>query len=148
MFKKMVVAIDGSEMGAKALDAAIALSTEQKAELYILHVAKDVVIPPYIVGEMAYLTKEFDADLSEAVRKESEKLLEEAKAKAVANDVEAYTVYASGDPAREIVQYAQENNIGLVILGSRGLGAFKEMMLGSVSHKVSQLASCPVLIVK
>lgn len=148
MFKKMVVAIDGSEMGAKALDAAIVLSAEQKAELYIMHVAKNIVIPPYIVGEMAYLTKEFDEDLSEAIRKEAEKLLEEAKAKAVASSVAAYTVYATGDPAHEIVQYAHENNVGLVILGSRGLGAFKEMMLGSVSHKVSQLASCPVLIVK
>ncbi|BAU27361.1 nucleotide-binding universal stress UspA family protein [Aneurinibacillus soli] len=148
MFTKIVVAIDGSEMGAKALEAAIALSAEQKAELAILHVARETIVSPYIVGEMAYLTKDFDTSVNEAIRKEAEKLLEESKEKAVARGITAQTVYVTGDPAREIVQYAQENRVGLVVLGSRGLGAFKEMMLGSVSHKVSQLVSCPILIVK
>ncbi|WCN38871.1 universal stress protein [Aneurinibacillus uraniidurans] len=148
MFTKIVVAIDGSEMGVKALEAAIALSAEQKAELAVLHVGREVFVSPYIVGEMAYLTKDFDENVNEAIRKESQKLLEEAKEKAMARDIAIQAVYVTGDPAHEIVKYAEENQVGLVVIGSRGLGSLKEMMLGSVSHKVSQLASCPVLIVK
>ena len=53
-----------------------------------------------------------------------------------------------GDPAFQIVKKAKEGNYQLIIMGSRGLGGIKGLMLGSVSQKVSQLSHCPVLIIK
>ncbi|GGO06617.1 universal stress protein [Saccharibacillus kuerlensis] len=53
-----------------------------------------------------------------------------------------------GDPGPAIVDYAKKNEIDLIILGSRGLNALQEFVLGSVSHKVVKRASCPVMIVK
>lgn len=57
-------------------------------------------------------------------------------------------VIKHGEPGPIIVNYANEGNFDLVILGSRGLNAFQEMVLGSVSHKVAKRVSAPVLIVK
>ncbi|MED0757263.1 universal stress protein [Aneurinibacillus thermoaerophilus] len=148
MFQKILVAIDGSEMGEKALDVALAIAKEEQVELSLLHVGKEVVVSPYMVGEMAYISKHYDIDFNEAMRKEAEELLNKAKAKAEAQGVAATPVYLKGDAARQIVDYADKNKYQLIVIGSRGLSGFKEMMLGSVSHKVSQLATCPVLIVK
>ena len=53
-----------------------------------------------------------------------------------------------GDPAVEIVREARESDAELVIMGSRGLSGLKQVVMGSVSHKVSENAGCPVLIVR
>jgi nucleotide-binding universal stress UspA family protein len=53
-----------------------------------------------------------------------------------------------GDAAQKIKETASEVKYGLVLIGSRGRGGFKELLLGSVSHKVTNHADCPVLVVK
>jgi nucleotide-binding universal stress UspA family protein len=57
------------------------------------------------------------------------------------------TLTETGDPARAIVALARNRNIGLIAMGRRGLGDLKGLLLGSVSHKVTQLAECPCLTV-
>ena len=53
-----------------------------------------------------------------------------------------------GEPGPSIVEYANKENVDLVVIGSRGLNKLQEMVLGSVSHKVVKRVNCPVLIVK
>ena len=53
-----------------------------------------------------------------------------------------------GDAAQRIMETANEVKCGLLLIGSRGREGFKELLLGSVSHKVTNHASCPVLVVK
>jgi nucleotide-binding universal stress UspA family protein len=53
-----------------------------------------------------------------------------------------------GNPAQEIVDYAREGNFSHIVIGSRGLGSLKGIVLGSVSSKVIQLADSPVTVVK
>ena len=53
-----------------------------------------------------------------------------------------------GDAAQRIMETASEVKCGLLLLGSRGRGGFKELLLGSVSHKITNHADCPVLIAK
>jgi nucleotide-binding universal stress UspA family protein len=124
MFRNMVVSLDGSELSKKAMEVAIQLAAEQKSILYFLHVVKEVTVPPYVMGEMAYSNRDYDTELNDILHREGEELLRLAK------------------------EQAKEHDIQLVVMGSRGLGPIKEMMLGSVSHKVAQLAPCPVMIVK
>lgn len=148
MFNKILVAVDGSEMSNKALMAAASIAKERNAQISLFHVGKEAVIPPYMVGEMAYISKEYNIDFNEAMKKEGEEVLKQAKAKVEAEGIAVDAFYVVGDPARQIVDQAVEGGYQLIVIGSRGLSGFKEMMLGSVSHKVSQLAECPVLIVK
>lgn len=53
-----------------------------------------------------------------------------------------------GEPGPEIVKYVNEGDFDLLVIGSRGLNVFQEMVFGSVSHKVVKRADCPVMVVK
>ncbi|MCW2277192.1 universal stress protein family protein [Heliophilum fasciatum] len=53
-----------------------------------------------------------------------------------------------GNPAYAICEYAEEHNMDLIIIGSRGMGEIKSLLLGSISDRVLHLAKCPVLIVR
>lgn len=53
-----------------------------------------------------------------------------------------------GDPAKMILTYAKDKQIDLIVMGSRGLNSFQEMLLGSVSHRVTKYAQCPVMVFK
>jgi nucleotide-binding universal stress UspA family protein len=143
VFKKIVVALDGSECTKRVLEAAIVLAKGQGAELHLLHVVKEVHTR-YTAGERALSITE----LNKALYKEGEEVLKSADSHAQGEGITPHTTLAEGDPAEEIIQFAQQNQMDLIVVGSRGRGSLKEMMLGSVSHKVSHLAEYPVLIVK
>jgi nucleotide-binding universal stress UspA family protein len=53
----------------------------------------------------------------------------------------------AGQPARTIIEFARDRDVELIVIGSRGLGSVERYLLGSVSHKVTGLAQCPVLVV-
>ncbi|PRS01649.1 universal stress protein [Bacillus atrophaeus] len=148
MFNKMLVAIDGSEMSVKALDAAVHLAKEHQAELSILHVGREAVVATSSLTGIVYVPEHFIDEIRQEVKKEGLHILENAKAKAAESGVQADIIYAQGEPAHEILNNAKEKGVSLIIVGSRGISGLKEMMLGSVSHKVSQLSPCPVLIVR
>lgn len=141
MFDKILVAIDGSKMSDKAVEMAKQLGNGQQSEITLLHVGKELVIPPNAIV-LEYVT------LLEEVKKNGIELLNNAKDLLDKEGLKVSVVYKVGDPARQIVDFAKKEHYDLIIIGSRGLGNFKELMLGSVSHKVSQLSHCPVMIVK
>ncbi|WP_027416099.1 universal stress protein [Aneurinibacillus terranovensis] len=143
MFKKIAVAVDGSDFSKKALNAAIVLGKEQKAALSVIHVVHSVQTR-YTAGEVALSVAEFNR----AIRQEGEELLSRSKTNAEDAGIHCTTQLLTGDVAQSIVQYAAENGVNLIVVGSHGRGMAKEILLGSVSHKVAQLAKCPVLIVK
>ncbi|MCY7917273.1 universal stress protein [Bacillus vallismortis] len=148
MFNKMIVAIDGSDMSAKALEAAVHLAKEQQAELSILHVGREAVVTTSSLTGIVYVPEHFIEEIRGEVKKEGLNILEKAKEQAAENGIQAETIYAQGEPAHEILNTAKEKSASLIVVGSRGISGLKEMMLGSVSHKVSQLSTCPVLIVR
>lgn len=141
MFNKILVAIDGSKMSDKVLNTAKQIASNMDAELTIIFVGKEIKFPPEVV------ITDLDTVIEE-IRKIGIDLLEEAKAKISSDGLVINTAYKEGNAARQIVDYACKENYDLIVIGSRGLGNIKEMMLGSVSHKVSQLSDRPVLIVK
>ncbi|WP_050616352.1 universal stress protein [Bacillus testis] len=141
MFNKILVAIDGSPMSDKALDTALSLAKWQQADLLLVHVGRSVVMPPTMIIPSA-------ENVYDAVRTAGEKILKQAKQKAEEEGFTPSAKYVEGDPAEQIIQLAEQEQADLVVIGSRGLGNIKEMVLGGVSHKVSQHVHCPVLIIK
>ncbi len=84
------------------------------------------------------------------MKSSTNKLLDDAAEtlhQAANESVEINTIIKEGDPADQILRYAKDHAIDVIVIGSRGLDGVKGLMLGSVSHKVSQLSDCPVLIV-
>lgn len=141
MFNKILVAIDGSEMSDKAFETALAIAKENKSQLTLINVGKMVSFPE----NMAIETVD---EFYEAISKAGQELLGRGKWMAESQGIKTETQYVEGDPGGQIIKLSKEGNYQLIVIGSRGLGPFKELMLGSVSHRVSQLAPCPVLIVK
>jgi nucleotide-binding universal stress UspA family protein len=100
--------------------------------------------PPMVYVESQKLLN----DLLANYRAESAKVLERCRQMAERSGVKLETVTAEGDAASNITGYADKEGFDLITIGSRGLGRFKEMVLGSVSNKVLHHTKCSVLIVK
>ena len=128
--KKLLVAIDGSEQSAKALDYAVELARHFKGKITLLHVEE---------------AKLFELE-PKAIKEVSANILNDAAAKI--KDVPYDKRLEIGDPAKIILDVAKEENYDLIVLGSRGRSSVKRFLLGSVSADVSMDAHRSVLIVK
>lgn len=142
MFDKIMVAIDKAEITNKLLDATVEIAHDKQTQITLVNVSQD-----YVSNGMTYVPENFLEDLLNEMEKASLEQLHQAKSKLKSAGINPETVHLKGDPGYEILNYARETEQQLIIIGSRGLRGVKGMMLGSVSHKVSQLSSCPVLIV-
>ena len=137
---KILVAIDGSDASMDAADYAISISKKYNVELYALHVIRADVD---LFGQ--HETSEFMTRM----RNEGEKYLNKVKLIADEKNIQIKTeMISSIDLARGIVDYAEENNIDLIVIGTRGISGFKKLLLGSVASHVVTYAHCPVLVVK
>jgi nucleotide-binding universal stress UspA family protein len=150
MIKTILVPVDGSEHSNKAIVLASDLAQKYDARLIALNVMTEVGsdrVPPelrdYERLEHVRLTERSVLD------SESERILSDATLQARekgASNVE--TVRRSGDAAAIILEVANDQSADMIVMGSRGLGNVKGLLLGSVSHKVTQLSECSCITVK
>ena len=138
----ILVATDGSEDAALAVRAAADLSNNRTgSELHVVHAWRR----PTFLG----LSLEKAAEGSSYAREEAERLLEEqAEQTRAAGGTVAGAYLREGRPAEEIIEFARELGAGLAVIGSRGLGPVKRLVMGSVSEGVVDLAPCPTLVVR
>src|SRR5919112_1928364 len=136
---KILLATDGSEEAELALLTAVDLANRTNSELHMVHVSEYVpMFLAYTEEEPAEREREAREVLDEQVKK-----IEEAGG-AVA---EAH-IRMGGRPDQRIVELAEELGIGLIAMGSRGLGGIRRALMGSVSDSVVQHAHCPVLVAR
>ncbi len=138
MIKKILVPVDGSETSDRAVEQAGKIAKICDAKLIFLYVAN--------INQLAINAFLTDAILA-AVRKAGEVILERAE-KSVPEGVEYETHSETGAPAVMILDYAEEIGADLIVMGTRGLGVVKGVLLGSVSQYVIEQSKCPVLAVK
>lgn len=133
--------VDGSPQADAALQKAIYIARVNQASLTILNVIdlnrklaafEQVSLSGYVPQELLSKAQERLSVLTAAISPD------------IAYELETEI----GVPAEIIVERAKSLPAGLIVMGSRGLGAFKRFLMGSVSHYVLQYASCPVLIVR
>ncbi len=143
MENKYLVPIDGSESSLRALDEAMRLGEKAQAEIFILSVVPEV----YLVDQVpnAYVYSEASDD---GVLNMTKKILETAKERAAGYPYPVNTNYVIGNVSKEILSFADANNISLIVMGNRGLGAFSRTFLGSISNKVINGSKVSVLVVK
>lgn len=140
MFNKILLAADGSEHALRAAGKA--------AEIAKLAGPDAMIEIVYVVD---FETEKNDVLRSidpESINEERKRRLQLTEGKISAAGVKSKTTILHGEPGPTLVNYANENGFDIVVLGSRGLNALQEMVLGSVSHKVVKRVKCPVMIVK
>ena len=122
--QKILVPVDGSVNGCKAVDEAIFLAEKCKADLDFVYVSSNINkdIPSHIVFDRIW-----------------EKIPEDLRA---AKHVETGSIH------KAIIRVAAQEHSDMIIMGSRGLGIVKGVLLGSVSQYIVEQSKCPVLVVK
>jgi nucleotide-binding universal stress UspA family protein len=141
IFTKMLLATDGSDNANRAADAAISLA--QALSLSSITIVHIVTSPP---SESRMVQAKFD--VHSLLEEESRTLISTTLGRCDAAGITYTLKVAIGDPAQEILTHVQKEKVDLVVIGSRGLGTLKGVLMGSVSQKIAHLAPCPVLIVK
>ena len=140
MFRKILLAYDGSEGANRALVAGIDLAKIHGAELWALGVQENL---PRFSGTIDEVKEE-----KQFANEQYGKLLEAAKTKAKEAGVDLKTLMRPGHPAQTIVAAAKEGKFDLVLVGHTGLSGVWAAFLGTTAEKVSRHAPCSVLIVR
>lgn len=146
MFKKILVAVDGSKSSFKAMDKAIELQKLMDTEIYLICVYKhhSLFEASLSIGRPEGMDIP-DKVLSEYAKEIVNHAKEKAKEKGA---VKVRGFVKAGRPSSVIVKFAQEKEVDLIVVGTRGTHSDKDgMLLGSVSHRVASKAKCPVLVV-
>lgn len=146
-FKGILVAVDGSEPAARAVETAARMAAAENAPLYLLNVIRDMQFPQAL-SRMAEVER-LVGTRSDVLQFVADKILGEAKDRAKKGGVKSpELITASGDPATRIIEAANEKGVDLIVVGTRGLSGMAGALLGSVSRKVSNIADQNVLIVR
>jgi len=140
MFRKILLAFDGSEGANRALAVGIDLAKIHGAELWAVAVQEKL---PRFSGTIDEVQEE-----KQFANEQYGKLLEAAKVKAKEAGIELKTLMRPGHPAQTIVAVAKEGKFGLVLVGHTGLSGVWAAFLGTTAEKVSRHAPCSVLIVR
>lgn len=140
MDNPIVVAIDGSQTSITALKEAILLAQSRKLGIVIVNVQPtfDTIHTRMFINKD--VIHDYQKELAEEATKEALQVLQES-------NVEYDNILRYGNPKHEICQLAKERKASYIVMGSRGMGAAKGSILGSVSYGVLHEAVCPVLIV-
>jgi nucleotide-binding universal stress UspA family protein len=148
-FSKIVVGVDGSEESMKAAEYAISIAKLYNAELNAITVltsdigyiysSPGVESPPLTVKEIILLAGD-----------EAKKWFDEIKEKANKKGIQLKTEYivAKKSLLNTILEYVEEHNISLVVVGTRGRSGIKKMLLGSIASGLVTYSPCPVLVIK
>ncbi|MGM9929132.1 MAG: universal stress protein [Bacillus sp. (in: firmicutes)] len=139
MYRHILLAVDGSDHSVRATNEAIKLAVVgSDSVIDVLYVID------YDKAKQEVLHTPLKEELDAARRRKLAGIEERLRAHRLSYEVHIL----HGEPGPTIVEYADREQVDVVVIGSRGLNAFQEMMLGSVSHKVVKRAKVPVLVVK
>lgn len=153
MINKVLVALDGSEPSQRALDYAIEFADKWNAELNMIAVIPRVMLPIFPdegFGATPLAAARDFGQYQERMRSIYQNVLAEAEAKVrrVHPDLKVVTKLEEGRPSATIVDFAENNDIDLIVIGSRGIGGITGWILGSTSRNVVHSCTKPILIVK
>jgi nucleotide-binding universal stress UspA family protein len=144
MYKRILVAVDGSKPSNLALKESIRLAKGQRATMRLLHVIDQS--PMYMAGEVPYLTGDYQKAVSEAGRKALAKWAARARAAGVKADTKL--VFALTQSISDVInKEAKRWAANLIVIGTHGRRGFNHLLLGSVAERVIRLAKKPVLVV-
>ncbi len=155
-FNRILVAVDGSESANRASRIGLELAKRFKSELIVLH----AISPP-----MSYYKSDFPVPVGMAPPPPSQKEIDAyyayarrvalgivgetvSEAKKLGINVKTELPEGASSVVETIINHAAKEDVDLIIVGTRGLGGFKKMLIGSVSSGVISHANCPVLVVR
>ncbi|OEU44000.1 universal stress protein [Methanosarcina sp. Ant1] len=141
-FKKILVATDGSESAVNAVSHGINIAKATGAEVHVLYV---------ISTEYAVTTRTvrgWTDEFEESLAKRGAVAIDYVKGLGKEAGIKVEPVFLRGTPAEEILDYAEDNDIDLIMMGTHGLTGVKRFLIGSVAEKVLRHSKIPVMIIR
>lgn len=140
--KRIVVATDGSDGGNRAVDAAAELAKTTGSELVI------VTIGGNVTGAELRRLASTDGDLTKTLKAKADRVLRQAARRARRQGITDPVLRCGwGDPAETILDVVRREKASVVVVGRRGRSQLTQLLLGSVSQKIANLAPCTVVVV-
>lgn len=143
IFKKIMVATDGSELVKKAVDSAIGIAKLSGAKLYAVHVVElggNLLVPSR--------DKEWKKTIEDHLTIEGKKATAYVENTGKAANVEVESIILKGKPANEILNFAEKSDIDLIVMGTHGKTGIQRFFIGSVSENVVRHSKRAVLVVR
>ena len=144
LINKILVAVDGSDHADRALSFALELANKYSAKILLLTVVPPVFLP---IPSLNIMKSQALSDASIELENVFKAVLSRAEEKAKKTNLKIFTRLEKGNPDEVIIETAKTGNFDMIVVGSRGLG-HRDYALGSVSSRVADNATCPVLLVK
>lgn len=135
MYERILVPTDGSTGTAHVALQAIDLAEQYGATIHALHVVDETV-------------EGLATDAGEQLRQQGRQAVDQIERMAEAHGVDAVTVLEEGDPAEDIVAYAEAEDVDLIVAGTHGRSGVRRRLIGSVAERLVRQAPCPVMTVR
>ncbi len=153
MYRKILVALDGSEPSNNALEHAATIAKKFDAELILVAVVQRMMIPIFPdegFGAIPLSAAKDMAQYQDKMRVLYQNVLKEAeeKVKEEYPGVKTQSILKEGRPSATIVEQAEKDDVDIIVMGSRGIGGYTGWILGSTSRRVVDSCTKPILIVK
>jgi nucleotide-binding universal stress UspA family protein len=141
LYKKILIATDGSEYTKNAVDYGIDLAKNIGAEIRVI----------YVIDTAAFASIPMDAaweSMYELLKQEGDTAIKYVTEKAETEGLEVEGNLIEGHPADEIIKYSEKNSISLIVMGTLGKSGLDRFLLGSVAEKIVRNSKIPVLVVR
>ena len=141
LYRRILIATDGSEPNKKAVTYGIELARLSGAKVNVA----------YVVDTAAFASVPMDAGwemMYELLQKEGNEAIQQIVDDAKASGIDIEGSLLEGHPSHEIIEFAQNNEIDVIVLGTLGKGGLDRFLLGSVAEKVTRNSKVPVLVVR
>jgi nucleotide-binding universal stress UspA family protein len=145
MYKRILVAVDGSATSLRGLDEAIKVAKAAAGQLMLVHVVNELVMAADYVPSVYY------EGIFQSLRESGAKVLEQAKAiaaRAAISSEQRLLETVGGRAADEIIKQAKEWPADLIVMGTHGRRGLKRLVMGSDAELVLRLSTVPVLLVR
>lgn len=153
LFNKILVPLDGSKYSERALKAAINIAKKFQSELTLIDVysiempSSIKYVRKGITGKLRGYSDAFRV-AKEAIYRERASILKRDERKVKAEGIPVETSLVEGNTVQEILRKAVEGKFDLIVIGAKGAGKIRGMLIGHVSEKVIMKARCPVLVTR
>jgi len=137
--KKIMVAVDGSDVGFRAADFAVELARKLESEVLFINVAG---------ASSSERNYRITADMAGSFEQLGSEALSKCEEDAKKRGVQSTSLLVSGSPSDEILANAKKTNCDCIVIGKTGLNKLGKLLMGSVSEKVTNQSDIPVVIVK
>ena len=151
MFSKILVGIDGSEYSRNAVNYALDLAVKDGSELFLLAIVPSKVHHGDSSGVFGMVTPAYFDEYKKEAEKWFEEIINHINKETTIDTstrVKSEVITTPFSTPASILNYAEERDIDLIVIGTRGKSGLKKMLLGSVASDVVTYSYCPVLVVK